>query len=81
MTQQFDLMFKELGQTKVRFTAIVSTEQPSHISIWEKLQGKDIPLQITYLAPDIKNRLDNYTRSKGLPTITEGQQITFPFFK
>ncbi|MBQ3695520.1 MAG: hypothetical protein II938_00920 [Alphaproteobacteria bacterium] len=77
---QFDLIFKELGQTKARFTTTIPTEQSS-LSIWEKLKGKEIPLKITYLASDIKDKLDNYTHSKGLPPISQGQQILLPFFK
>ena len=75
-----DLSIKDIDGTKAQFTANI-LQQNSNLSIWENLNGQVLPFQITYLHPTIKQRFDEYTNSKGLAQITEGQQVLLPFLK
>lgn len=65
-----DLTFKDHGKVKAQFSAKLPLKK-AQLSIWENLKDASIPFYMTYLDAELKEKLDNYALSKGLPFITQ----------
>ena len=71
-----NLVWQEHGKLKAHFVSKMELPD-SQKSLVENLEEVPIPFHISYLDPQIKQKLDAYTQSKGLPFVTQTQQLMF----
>ena len=75
-----EIVFKNLNKVMARFTAKMTAQNPQQ-SVWDNLKDATVPFQLTYLDNSLKQKLDAYTLSKGLPFVTPEQTLPCLLFK
>ncbi len=70
-----DIFVQDKGHLIAHFTSRIKAT-PS-LSLYENIKKESIPMTISYLDSELKQRLDAYTFSKQLPFVMEKQSIPF----